>query len=760
MLLNDVMQAIGYKGNHRGLCFGVAHVAKQATLLGEDQELIELLSSALHWDKTDLQSRIAFSRAIRVTDLGYNPIKKLDILLWKIDQYQNSRSDVSNLIFYLFQNAQHTESTIQDILDDRLKAQGGLVSEDFCGIYTEEELKKYFRSLELILENLSHPVAIILESLNHAIELSFRPQEKKWRIVSGDEVMGITAEIAQVVSKIFGIDDDTSFAKPVALTTSVYAVGNYQQSLADMMMRWKLTQDWMDLHEPTQEKAKQVGAYQSTWLHTAAKMGDVEGVKALLAAGASPHVRCSNGSTPIAYGIFAGKVDLIEVFKGYQSLDERSSSFGSPLHNAASLPDFAMVETLLEHGANPNLLDDGGYTPLYHACLKGVGQSVQLLLAHQACADITFPDNTSLLVVALFRQDWQILELLLNKLNTPASDAILTCIIFKLDQSLKYLLQRCGNSIPELPCTDEVLASINSPDKQLAEGIARRKKLFLESQVSSISLYQITCILGYGNMISCFIQAGLGPDLSHHTIYQKLQAYIQQHTSQRFSAPGDGQEQLQAAKDLRFLYLCFGAIRKDQIPDAAKAGELALLLDLESAETSNPMPILTGSDSESADASSSLLPPPMRIVHNYPYGHSASKRFFFHAMSVQAPTEGLSFEYQIDGQTIKLGIINANSILKGDALKREILDRVMIHINDILLGQYGEPNAVMAAFQDAFKLSTAFALLEQSQGLVTAFVNLMGSCWGRKYPTDSILALDAMFSQVNEGDYQNCYNYL
>lgn len=58
------------------------------------------------------------------------------------------------------------------------------------------------------------------------------------------------------------------------------------------------------------------------------------------------------------------------------------------LHHAASHDDPAAAQLLLDHGADPNLRNSAGFTPLLLAVARGSRAVVELLLEKGANADL------------------------------------------------------------------------------------------------------------------------------------------------------------------------------------------------------------------------------------------------------------------------------------------------------------------------------------------------------------------------------------
>lgn len=70
------------------------------------------------------------------------------------------------------------------------------------------------------------------------------------------------------------------------------------------------------------------------------------------------------------------------------------------LHEAVRVNDLKAVESLLKQRANPNSVDDGGWTPLLRACHRGDPKLVRVLLDHRADPNFTDPGKQTALHLA------------------------------------------------------------------------------------------------------------------------------------------------------------------------------------------------------------------------------------------------------------------------------------------------------------------------------------------------------------------------
>lgn len=79
---------------------------------------------------------------------------------------------------------------------------------------------------------------------------------------------------------------------------------------------------------------------------------------------------------------------ILMLVSGGAHIDFRNKDGQTPMHRAAALGHYDVIQVLLELGASPNYKDTNGLTPLY-ACVSNVtpARCVELLLRDRAVLD-------------------------------------------------------------------------------------------------------------------------------------------------------------------------------------------------------------------------------------------------------------------------------------------------------------------------------------------------------------------------------------
>lgn len=129
---------------------------------------------------------------------------------------------------------------------------------------------------------------------------------------------------------------------------------------------------------------------QNTPLHTAAGVGNVAVITALLNAGADPNVVNENGALPLHYA--KGRVATLELLlPATRNVDAKDAAGLTAVARASALGQSAAAATLIAAGASVNEPNHGGETPL-HLAAEGGHEAVTSLLI-QAGADVHAVDG-------------------------------------------------------------------------------------------------------------------------------------------------------------------------------------------------------------------------------------------------------------------------------------------------------------------------------------------------------------------------------
>ena len=131
-------------------------------------------------------------------------------------------------------------------------------------------------------------------------------------------------------------------------------------------------------------------------LHEAARDGDIEQVKRLIAQGTNINVLDNRNCTPIYYAALRGHKDIVEIFLANGADVNERDRFGyTLLYPAVWSNDTDTMRFMIEKGIDVNLAAEEDYPPLYYAVMNNDLESVEVLLAKGARFDIkTFDGYT------------------------------------------------------------------------------------------------------------------------------------------------------------------------------------------------------------------------------------------------------------------------------------------------------------------------------------------------------------------------------
>ena len=121
------------------------------------------------------------------------------------------------------------------------------------------------------------------------------------------------------------------------------------------------------------------------------------------------------GRTLLELALESGRVDAVNLVLSYEGVDALNASGWL----IGMIDNPSMVETLLQHGADPNVLDSVERTPVYYAAKAGNTNSLVLLLNAGADVNVLNASFQSPLMLAVVEGDLSAVKLLLEQGADP-----------------------------------------------------------------------------------------------------------------------------------------------------------------------------------------------------------------------------------------------------------------------------------------------------------------------------------------------------
>ena len=153
-----------------------------------------------------------------------------------------------------------------------------------------------------------------------------------------------------------------------------------------------------------------------TTLAWAARQGDGDAVKALLACGADPNHKDIAGSTPLHASVYAGAPECLRLLLNAKADVDVKDNFGrTALTVAVQVEDQTdFSELLLSHGAGIEYTSDMGWTPLRSAAKNNRPKQASLLLAKGADINASDPHGRTAFHLAITFKSSAVVIILLN----------------------------------------------------------------------------------------------------------------------------------------------------------------------------------------------------------------------------------------------------------------------------------------------------------------------------------------------------------
>uniref|UniRef100_A0A8C1T828 Poly [ADP-ribose] polymerase n=1 Tax=Cyprinus carpio TaxID=7962 RepID=A0A8C1T828_CYPCA len=168
-----------------------------------------------------------------------------------------------------------------------------------------------------------------------------------------------------------------------------------------------------------------------TALHRAAHCGHLQTCRVLLSVGCDPLITSLQGFSPsqlIRFTIYSptyrqlleasksGDLEVVKKLCTLQNVNCRDveGRQSTPLHFAAGYNRVAVVEYLLQHGADVHAKDKGGLVPLHNACSYGHYEVAELLVLHGAVVNVGDLWKFTPLHEAAIKGKYEICKLLLR----------------------------------------------------------------------------------------------------------------------------------------------------------------------------------------------------------------------------------------------------------------------------------------------------------------------------------------------------------
>ncbi|MGD9643644.1 MAG: ankyrin repeat domain-containing protein [Elusimicrobiales bacterium] len=149
-------------------------------------------------------------------------------------------------------------------------------------------------------------------------------------------------------------------------------------------------------------------------LTAAVRAGDVAGVRAALASGASANEGGDGSWTPLMMAVMQDDIEITDILLDNKAdVYARNKALQTPLHLAARWGKERSMARLIKRGLSMELRDELGWTPLMWAAMRGKAGAAEQLLKAGALPNPVDSDGNTALILAAWRGHSAVASLLL-----------------------------------------------------------------------------------------------------------------------------------------------------------------------------------------------------------------------------------------------------------------------------------------------------------------------------------------------------------
>jgi len=210
----------------------------------------------------------------------------------------------------------------------------------------------------------------------------------------------------------------------IRLLHDAEAKKNFDDNVEYAQFQIKRLEEYISLMKQYHETANlELATDGMTLLMYAARTGDLNAVKFLLAAGANVNARDDDGNTALYYAVDNDYPHVVRILLSAGANPDTETRRSSVLYIAAANGHLAAVKELVRAGADVDKADNG-WTPLYIASVWGHTDIVKELLAAGADTEIKegYMDSTVLMAAAENGHSDTVKALLAAGANANAKD--------------------------------------------------------------------------------------------------------------------------------------------------------------------------------------------------------------------------------------------------------------------------------------------------------------------------------------------------